>query len=131
MNIESMNIDATKLSWNVVGWTGQAVFFSRFIVQWYATEKKKQVVVPDAFWWLSIIGALILLFYGVFYDKHYVVIFGYAFSWIPYVRNLIIHHRHKEAHLDCPNCKRSCPPEAKFCSECGTGLAPQKAAAAA
>lgn len=118
-----MNPDFWKYFWNVIGWTGQLVFFSRFIVQWYATERKKQVVVPSAFWWLSIVGSLLLLVFAVFYDKHYVVIFSYAFSWIPYVRNLIIHHRHKEAHLDCPNCRRSCPPESKFCSECGSRLA--------
>jgi lipid-A-disaccharide synthase-like uncharacterized protein len=123
--------DLWKYIWNIVGWTGQAVFFSRFVVQWYATEKKKQVVVPDAFWWLSIIGSLLLLLFAVFYDKHYVVIFSYAFSWIPYVRNLIIHRRHKDAHQDCPSCRRSCPPEAKFCSECGTRLAAQTAPTAA
>jgi lipid-A-disaccharide synthase-like uncharacterized protein len=117
-----MNVDFWKIFWNVIGWTGQIVFFSRFFVQWYATEKKKQVVVPSAFWWLSIAGSLLLLLYAVFYDKHYVVIFSYAFSWIPYIRNLIIHHRHKDAHLDCPSCGVSCPPQAKFCSECGTRL---------
>jgi lipid-A-disaccharide synthase-like uncharacterized protein len=117
-----MNADSWKIFWNVIGWTGQFVFFSRFFVQWYATEKKKQVVVPSAFWWLSIAGSLLLLVYAVFYDKHYVVIFSYAFSWIPYIRNLIIHKRHKEAHLDCPNCGLACPPQAKFCSECGTRL---------
>jgi lipid-A-disaccharide synthase-like uncharacterized protein len=115
--------DFRTLLWNLVGWAGQIVFFSRFIVQWYATEKKKQVVVPSAFWYLSIAGSLLLLLYAVFYDKHYVVIFSYAFSWIPYIRNLIIHHRHKEAHLDCPNCRKSCPPDSKFCPECGTRLA--------
>jgi len=121
-----MSADFWKIFWNVIGWTGQLVFFSRFFVQWYATEKKKQVVVPSVFWWLSIIGSLLLLLYAVFYDKHYVVIFSYAFSWIPYIRNLIIHHRHKEAHLDCPTCGASCPPQAKFCSECGTRLAAEK-----
>jgi lipid-A-disaccharide synthase-like uncharacterized protein len=117
-----MNADLWKIFWNAIGWTGQFVFFSRFFVQWYATEKKKQVVVPSAFWWLSIIGSLLLLLYAVFYDKHYVVIFSYAFSWIPYIRNLIIHRRHKEAHLECPNCRLSCPPQSKFCSQCGTRL---------
>jgi len=121
--------DLWKHFWNIVGTTGLIVFFSRFVVQWYATEKKKQVVVPISFWWLSIIGSVLLLLFGVFYDKHYVVIFGYAFSWIPYVRNLIIHHRHKEAHLDCAKCGKSCPPGAKFCSECGTPLAAQNATA--
>jgi lipid-A-disaccharide synthase-like uncharacterized protein len=122
--------DLWKYIWNTVGWTGQAVFFSRFIVQWYATEKKKQVVVPDTFWWLSIIGCLLLLNFAVFYDKHPVVICSYAIAWIPYVRNLVIHYRHKEAHVDCPACRRSCPPDAKFCSECGTRLAAESATAA-
>ena len=44
--------------WKVIGWIGNAVFFSRFFVQWYATEKKKQVVVPQAFWWLSLLGTV-------------------------------------------------------------------------
>jgi lipid-A-disaccharide synthase-like uncharacterized protein len=121
------NADIWKYTWNIVGWTGQAVFFSRVLVQWYVTEKKKQVVMPDAFWWLSIVGSLLLLLFAVFYDKHYVVIFSFAFSWIPYIRNLIINHRHREAHVDCPNCRRACPPDAKFCSECGAGLAKQSA----
>ncbi len=108
--------------WNVVGWTGNVVFFSRFFVQWYATEKKKQVVVPVLFWWLSLVGSLLLLLFALFYDKNYVVIFAYAFPWIPYIRNLIIHHRHKEAHLDCPACGRLCPPGSNFCSFCGARL---------
>jgi lipid-A-disaccharide synthase-like uncharacterized protein len=117
-----MNLDPSTVFWNVIGGLGQAVFFSRFYVQWFATEKKKQVVVPVLFWWLSLTGTILLLLYGIFYDKHKVVIFGYAFAWIPYIRNLIIHRRHKEAHLDCPTCGSSCPPQAKFCSECGTKL---------
>lgn len=52
--------------WKVVGWLGNAVFFSRFMVQWYATERKRQVVVPPAFWWLSLVGSLLLLAYAVF-----------------------------------------------------------------
>jgi lipid-A-disaccharide synthase-like uncharacterized protein len=109
--------------WNVIGWTGNAAFFSRFFVQWYATEKKKQVVVPVLFWWLSLAGSLLLLAYAVFYNKHYVVIFAYAFTWIPYIRNLIIHHRHKEAFTTCPSCGRSCTPQSNFCSACGARLA--------
>lgn len=117
-----MKLDFWTVFWNVIGWTGQLVFSSRFIVQWYATEKKKQVVVPAIFWWLSIIGSLLMLVFAVFYDHHYVVIFSYAFSSIPYIRNLIIQKRHEKAHLDCPSCGMSCPPQAKFCSECGTKL---------
>jgi lipid-A-disaccharide synthase-like uncharacterized protein len=108
--------------WKVVGWTGNAVFFSRFIVQWLATERRKQVVVPTAFWWLSLTGTLLMLSYAVFFLRDSVIIFANCFSWIPYVRNLIIHRRHKEAQQDCPECATLCPPHANYCFNCGTPL---------
>jgi len=108
--------------WKVIGWLGNAVFFSRFFVQWYATEKLKQVVVPTAFWWLSLAGSLLLLSYALFKQHDSVFIFAYAFTWIPYIRNLIIHYRHKQAHLNCPACGVLCAPGSKFCSACGQPL---------
>ena len=105
--------------WKVVGWLGNAVFFSRFFVQWYATERKTQVVIPQAFWWLSLLGSVILLAYGLFYLKDSVVIVAYAFTWIPYIRNIIIHRRHKKAHGDCAGCSQKIPPQANFCPNCG------------
>jgi lipid-A-disaccharide synthase-like uncharacterized protein len=51
--------------WKVVGWLGNLIFSSRFLVQWYVTEKKKRVVVPQAFWWLSLTGSLIFLCYSI------------------------------------------------------------------
>jgi lipid-A-disaccharide synthase-like uncharacterized protein len=107
--------------WKVVGWLGNLVFFSRFFVQWYATEKRRRVVVPTAFWWLSLIGSLLLLVYSL-RQRDSVFIFAYAFTWIPYIRNLVIHRRHAVAHLDCPGCGRSCAPQSNFCSACGTPL---------
>ena len=115
--------------WKAIGWLGNAVFFSRFFVQWYATEKLKRVVVPTAFWWLSLAGSLLLLSYALFYQRDSVFIFAYAFTWIPYIRNLIIHHRHKAAHLDCAACGEECPPHARFCFACGARLATPEAAA--
>jgi lipid-A-disaccharide synthase-like uncharacterized protein len=108
--------------WLLIGWIGNTVFFTRFFVQWYATEKKKQVVVPTAFWWLSLAGSLLLLGYALFYKRDAVFVFAYAFSWIPYVRNLVIHRRHKEAHLECAACGAVCPPHSSFCSACGARL---------
>jgi lipid-A-disaccharide synthase-like uncharacterized protein len=108
--------------WKAVGWLGNAVFFSRFFVQWYATEKRKQVVVPSAFWWLSLAGSLLLLSYALFYQQDSVFIFAYALAWIPYIRNLVIHRRHKKAHQDCPACATVCPPHSRFCYACGARL---------
>ncbi len=107
--------------WKIIGWVGNVVFFSRFFVQWYATEKLKRVVIPAAFWWLSLAGSLLLLTYSV-HKRDSVFIFAYVFTWIPYVRNLIIHRRHAAAHLDCPSCGESCPPNSNFCFACGTRL---------
>jgi lipid-A-disaccharide synthase-like uncharacterized protein len=107
--------------WKIVGWGGNAVFFSRFFVQWYATEKKKQVVVPTAFWWLSLAGSVTLLAYSL-HQQDSVFIFAYAFTWIPYIRNLMIHRKHKAAHTDCPACGKTCPPNANFCAACGAKL---------
>jgi lipid-A-disaccharide synthase-like uncharacterized protein len=120
INGKFLGIDWTV--WEVVGWTGNLVFFSRFIVQWFATEKRKQVVVPALFWWLSIIGSLLLLGYALFYKHSPVFIFAYAFSWIPYARNLVIHHRHENAQRPCAECGLLSPPAAAFCSRCGASL---------
>jgi lipid-A-disaccharide synthase-like uncharacterized protein len=108
--------------WTAVGWVGAVAFGSRFYVQWYATEKKGQVVVPAAFWWLSLVGSLLLLAYAIFYDKHHVIIIMYLFSWIPYLRNLVIHYRHEKAHTGCPGCGKKVPPQSNFCPHCGAKL---------
>src|SRR5580658_3417515 len=94
--------DGNFQGWEIVGWLGNLVFFSRFFVQWYATERKKQVVVPAVFWWLSLTGSLLLLTYALFTEakphrRNWVFVASYAFPWIPYVRNLIIHRRHAAA----------------------------------
>ena len=107
--------------WKVVGWLGNAVFFSRFFVQWYVTEKKKQVVVPQAFWWLSLVGSVTLLAYSL-HQQDSVFIFAYAFTWIPYIRNLVIHRRTKAALSVCAGCGQKNPPQANFCPNCGGKL---------
>ena len=108
--------------WKAIGWLGNIVFFTRFLVQWYATEKKKRVVVPTAFWWLSLAGALLLLAYSV-HKQDSVFICAYVLTWIPYTRNLIIHYRHEKAHSNCSGCGKSCPPQSNFCPNCGARLA--------
>jgi lipid-A-disaccharide synthase-like uncharacterized protein len=105
-------------AWKVVGWMGNILFSSRFFVQWWATEKQKRVVVPDAFWWLSLAGSGCLLAYGL-YRRDSVFIFAYLFTWIPYIRNLMIGHRAAKAIRACTGCGARGGAGANFCSHCG------------
>jgi len=42
--------------WLSVGFVGQVFFSTRFIVQWIASEKRKESVIPVSFWFFSIGG---------------------------------------------------------------------------
>ena len=66
-------------------------------------------------------GLLVLLAYALFYKHDSVFIFSFAFNWIPYVRNLVIHYRHQKAQRPCPGCGLLSPPAA-FCAHCGAKL---------
>jgi len=78
--------------WMVVGFAGQAFFFSRFLIQWAVAERKGESVIPDAFWYLSIAGGLILLAYAI-HQRDPVFVAGQSFGSIVYVRNLMLIHR--------------------------------------
>jgi len=72
-----------------IGFFGQGLFASRFIVQWIYSEKKGQSSIPVVFWYLSIFGGLGLLTYAIF-RKDPVIIVGQAFGIFIYLRNLIL-----------------------------------------
>jgi lipid-A-disaccharide synthase-like uncharacterized protein len=50
--------------WLLIGFAGQALFMSRFIVQWWASEKAGRSVVPVMFWYFSVGGGIVLLVYA-------------------------------------------------------------------
>ena len=83
-----------ELAWAAVGLGGQALFFMRFFIQWIASERKKQSVMPLAFWYFSIGGGAILLTYAC-YKADIVFILGQAGGLFFYVRNLMLISRHK------------------------------------
>jgi len=73
----------------VIGFTGQALFSLRFIVQWLVSERKGESVIPMAFWYFSVGGGLTLLTYAVLRQDP-VFILGQAGGLIVYTRNLML-----------------------------------------
>ena len=90
------NIDIIFL---IIGFTGQGLFASRFIVpyfdfpvvlgQWLYSEKRGESHIPVIFWYLSIFGGIGLLIYAI-YRKDPVIISGQSFGLFIYLRNLIL-----------------------------------------
>jgi lipid-A-disaccharide synthase-like uncharacterized protein len=81
--------------WVLFGFLGQAIFASRFIFQWIASEKKKESFVPLSFWYLSIAGGVVLLIYAL-YKRDPVFAVGQASGLIVYARNLMLIAKKKE-----------------------------------
>ena len=73
--------------WVILGFVAQAFFTMRFVVQWIASERARQSVIPIAFWFFSIGGGVLLLIYAL-YRRDPVFIAGQGLGLIVYVRNL-------------------------------------------
>jgi lipid-A-disaccharide synthase-like uncharacterized protein len=84
--------------WLAFGLLAQLTFSLRFMVQWIASERAGRSVVPMAFWFISIVGGLMTLAYGLV-KREPVIIFGQLASNTIYVRNimLIMKNRQRES----------------------------------
>ena len=71
----------------VVGFGGQALFASRFIIQWLKSEGAKKSVIPVAFWYFSIGGGAVLLLYAI-WRQDPVIMCGQGLGLFIYARNL-------------------------------------------
>ncbi len=78
--------------WVSLGLLGQVLFTGRMLVQWAASEKSKRSVVPVSFWWMSLVGATMLLVYFI-WRRDIVGVLGQATGWGIYVRNLVLIRR--------------------------------------
>ncbi|MCA8917092.1 MAG: lipid-A-disaccharide synthase N-terminal domain-containing protein [Planctomycetes bacterium] len=83
------DIFSAKAIFSAIGIAGQVLFTARIVVQWYASEKARQSVVPKSFWWLSVAGTLLLLAYAWF-TRDPVFLIGPTLNLFLYVRNLMI-----------------------------------------
>jgi lipid-A-disaccharide synthase-like uncharacterized protein len=88
--------------WLVIGFTGQALFSMRFLIQWIKSEREKKSTIPLAFWYFSLAGGLSLLVYAI-HRKDPVFILGQSTGIFIYSRNLyLIFRERRKAALGTP-----------------------------
>jgi lipid-A-disaccharide synthase-like uncharacterized protein len=77
----------TEKAWLGVGFLAQLMFSMRFIVQWIASERARRSIVPETFWYFSLVGGAMLLAYAV-YRLDPVFMLGQAMGLVIYSRNI-------------------------------------------
>jgi lipid-A-disaccharide synthase-like uncharacterized protein len=78
--------------WLAIGFLGQLLFSMRFLVQWIASEKRGESIIPVAFWYFSIGGGLLLFAYSIWrLDPVFIV--GQSLGVFIYTRNLYLINR--------------------------------------
>ena len=75
--------------WLAFGLIAQLFFTARFLVQWIASERAGNSVVPMAFWFCSMGGGVMTLIYGIV-KREPVIILGQMFATIIYLRNIML-----------------------------------------
>jgi lipid-A-disaccharide synthase-like uncharacterized protein len=85
-----------SLAWIGVGLVGQIAFFLRMFVQWIASERRRESIVPVSFWWLSLGGGIALFSYFV-WRRDLIGALGQTTGVVVYARNLrLIHKRRRQ-----------------------------------
>lgn len=85
--------------WVLFGLFGQFIFFSRVLLQWIASERKKAIVIPINYWRLSILGAIMLFIYSI-HRQDVVFIIAYVLNILIFSRSLVIHKNQKNREKD-------------------------------
>jgi len=70
-----------------LGFTAQALFSARMLIQWFLSEKAKTVVSPTIYWQLSLLASFLLSIYG-WLRGDFAIILGQFFSYYIYIWNL-------------------------------------------
>ena len=71
----------------IIGFTAQALFSARLLLQWIQSEKVKKVLTPVLFWQLSVLASFLLFIYGWLRDD-FAIILGQSITYFIYIRNM-------------------------------------------
>ena len=82
--------------WLLFGVAAQLIFAMRFVVQWIASERAGRSVMPVSFWFISLVGGLLTLVYGLV-RREPIIIVGQVLAVFIYVRNLMLISRERRS----------------------------------
>lgn len=106
-----VSVSTTELVWLGVGLLAQLMFSMRFIVQWIASERARQSIVPEMFWYFSLLGGAMLFAYAI-YRVDPVFMLGQGAGLLIYARNIqFIWRGKRQASADVAAIGRSAPAE--------------------
>lgn len=71
----------------IIGFIAQSLFFSRFAIQLFVSEKAKASLSPAIFWQLSMLACYLMMTYG-FLRSDFSIIEGQFVAYFIYIRNL-------------------------------------------
>lgn len=75
--------------WTAIGITGALLWGLRHIFQWWVSQRRGEPTLPVSFYVLSLVGSFFLLAYAIRHVNP-VMILGYAFNSVPYIRILLL-----------------------------------------
>jgi lipid-A-disaccharide synthase-like uncharacterized protein len=80
--------------WLTAGFAAQACYGGRFLLQWVVSERAGRSLIPVHFWYLSVVGEVLLLAYAV-HRRDPVIATGQLVGLAIYLRNIEFIHRHR------------------------------------
>jgi lipid-A-disaccharide synthase-like uncharacterized protein len=81
-------------AWKLIGYAGVATFSGRWFVQLFASHRAGKSTIPRVFWYLSLLGSILLLCYFTFGKNDSVGILSNLFPSFIASYNLFLDIRH-------------------------------------
>ena len=96
MNTVILNFYGVVITpWKLIGYLGVLMFSGRWFVQMYYSRRAGRPIVPILFWYMSIVGSLMLLAYFTLGKNDSVGILSNLFPFAVALYNLYLHGRHQ------------------------------------
>ncbi len=90
-----LDLSTNEMIWVGIGFIGQSLFFSRWLIQWVVSERKAESQIPVSFWYMSLIGSVIVLAYAI-HKVDPVFMVGQGVGTLVYIRNIMLLHQSKK-----------------------------------